>query len=312
MNNTILNIIKKYGDSSIMNLGESPMKIPRLKTGFVGLDRALGGGMPRGRVIEIFGPESSGKTTLCQHIISAAQKEGGNCAIIDMEHSLDPRYAEVCGVDLKSIWYAQPNSGEEALEIAEDLVEGNFPVVMVDSVSALVPRAEIEGEMGDTHVGLQARLMSQAMRKITGKLKNSDTILIFTNQLRSKIGTFYGNPNVTSGGNALKFYSSIRLELRRTQTLKSDNKPYGEIIRVVVKKNKTAPPLEEWKMTSLFGSGFSKEADLIALGLEMGIVTQARSYYKFSEYKAQGNKNMIALLSSNQAAYEELYNLCTQ
>ena len=248
LDQTLSTILKRFGDGAIMRLGEAThMTVESIPTGSLALDLALGvGGIPRGRVTEIYGPEASGKTTLCQHIVAEAQRRGGIAAYIDMEHALDPAYAARCGVDIDNLYISQPDTGEQALEIAENLVRsGAVDVIVLDSVAALVPRAEIEGEMGDAHVGLQARLMSQALRKLSGAIKQSNTAMIFTNQLRMKIGVMFGNPETTTGGNALKFYASVRLDIRRTQSIKTDAEVVGNRVKVRVTKNKVAPPFRE-------------------------------------------------------------------
>ncbi|MFQ5436213.1 MAG: recombinase RecA, partial [Anaerolineae bacterium] len=248
LENTLASLTKRFGEGVIMRLGDaSHLHVEVIPTGTLSLDIALGvGGVPRGRVVEIYGPESSGKTTICQHIVAEAQKTGGLCAFIDMEHALDPGYAQKCGVDVHNLYVSQPDTGEQALEIAEALIRsGTMDVVVVDSVAALVPRAEIEGEMGDSHMGLQARLMSQALRKLSGAIKQTNTIVIFTNQLRSKIGVMFGSPETTTGGNALKFYASVRMDIRRIRAIKAGGEVIGNRTRIKVKKNKVAPPFTE-------------------------------------------------------------------
>src|SRR5690606_11729955 len=275
LDTTIANIQKRFGEGAIMRLGDAThMQVDAIPTGSLSLDIALGvGGMPRGRVIEVYGPESSGKTTLCQHVIAEAQKRGGVCAFIDMEHALDPSYAAKIGVNIDELYVSQPDTGEQALEIAEALIRsGTMDVVVVDSVAALVPRAEIEGEMGDSHVGLQARLMSQALRKLSGVIKQTNTIVIFTNQLRSKIGVMFGNPETTSGGNALKFYASVRLDIRRVQAIKGGSDVIGNRTRVKVKKNKVAAPFTECEFDIMYNEGISLTGDVIDLAVEYNIV----------------------------------------
>ncbi|HSM57246.1 MAG TPA: recombinase RecA, partial [Candidatus Sulfomarinibacteraceae bacterium] len=264
--------------------------------------------VPRGRVIEIYGPESSGKTTVCQHIIAEAQKRGGICAFIDMEHALDPQYAAQCGVDIENLYVSQPDTGEQALEIAEALIRsGTMDVVVIDSVAALVPRAEIEGEMGDAHVGLQARLMSQALRKLSGVIKQTNTVMIFTNQLRMKIGVMFGNPETTSGGNALKFYASVRLDIRRIQSLKDGGSVVGNRTRIKVKKNKVAPPFTEAEFDIMYNEGISKAGDILDLGVEYEILEKRGSYYRYGEeLLGQGRENAKAFLRDNQQMMDEI------
>jgi recombination protein RecA len=291
----LANITKKYGDGAIMRLGEAThLDIDAIPTGSLALDIALGvGGIPRGRVTEIYGPEASGKTTVCQHIIAEAQHMGGVCAFIDMEHALDPVYARKCGVDVNNLYIAQPDTGEQALEIAEMLIRsGTFDVVVVDSVAALVPRAEIEGEMGDAHMGMMARLMSQALRKLSGAIKQTNTAMIFTNQLREKIGVMFGSPETTTGGNALKFYASVRLDVRRIQTIKNQGEVVGSRARVRVKKNKVAPPFREAEFDIMYAEGISKTGDILDLGVSFDIIEKRGSYYRFSDdLIGQGREN---------------------
>jgi recombination protein RecA len=291
----LANITKKYGDGAIMRLGEAThLDIEAIPTGSLALDIALGvGGIPRGRVTEIYGPEASGKTTICQHIIAEAQHMGGICAFIDMEHALDPVYARKCGVDVNNLYIAQPDTGEQALEIAEMLIRsGTFDVVVVDSVAALVPRAEIEGEMGDAHMGMMARLMSQALRKLSGAIKQTNTAMIFTNQLREKIGVMFGSPETTTGGNALKFYASVRLDVRRIQTIKNQGEVVGSRARVRVKKNKVAPPFREAEFDIMYAEGISKTGDILDLGVNFDIVEKRGSYYRLGdELIGQGREN---------------------
>jgi len=288
-------IRKQFGDGAVMRLGDATqLAVQVVPTGSLALDLALGvGGIPRGRVTEIFGPEASGKTTLCQHIVAEAQKRGGACAYIDMEHALDPSYAARCGVNTDNLYIAQPDTGEQALEIAETLVRsGAVDVVVVDSVAALVPRAEIEGDMGDATMGMQARLMSQALRKLSGVIKQSNTAMIFTNQLRQKIGVMFGNPETTTGGMALKFYASIRLDVRRIQSIKVGAEVVGSRTRVRVVKNKVAPPFREAEFDIMYNEGISKEGDLIDIGATLGLIAKRGAFFSFGDTRiGQGREN---------------------
>jgi recombination protein RecA len=307
---TLDTITKRFGDGAIMRLGEARhLQIESIPTGSLGLDIALGiGGVPRGRVIEIYGPESSGKTTLCQHIIAEAQKRGGICAFVDMEHALDPGYAEKCGVDVDNLYVSQPDTGEQALEIAEALIRsGTMDIVVVDSVAALVPRAEIEGEMGDAHVGLQARLMSQALRKLSGIIKQTNTVVIFTNQLRMKIGVMFGNPETTSGGNALKFYASVRLDIRSIQAIKTGGDTVGNRTRVKVKKNKVAPPFTECEFDIMYNEGISRTGDVLDLGVNYEIIDKRGAYFRYKDILlGQGRENAKLFLSENRDMLNEI------
>ncbi|HEY8662763.1 MAG TPA: recombinase RecA [Propionibacteriaceae bacterium] len=296
-------IEKQHGKGSVMRLGDrvgTPMDV--VPTGSIALDIALGiGGIPRGRVVEIYGPESSGKTTVALHIVANAQAAGGICAFIDAEHALDPDYAKRLGVDTDALLVSQPDNGEQALEIADMLVRsGALSVIVIDSVAALTPRAEIEGEMGDSHVGLQARLMSQALRKMTGALSNANTTAIFINQLREKIGVMFGSPETTTGGRALKFYSSIRLDVRRIETLKDGNDMVGNRTRVKVAKNKVAPPFKQAEFDILYGEGISREGSLIDLGVEHGIIRKAGAWFTYDAVQlGQGKENARTFLKAN-------------
>jgi len=294
---------KRFGDGAIMKLGESThLQVAVIPTGALSLDIALGvGGIPRGRVTEIYGPESSGKTTLCQHIIAEAQKQGGIAAFIDVEHALDPGYAGRCGVNVEDLYISQPDTGEQALEIAEALVRsGAIDVVVVDSVAALVPRAEIEGEMGDSHMGLQARLMSQALRKLSGAVKQSNTAFIFTNQLRQKIGIMFGNPETTTGGMALRFYASVRLDMRRVQAIKEGGEVIGNRTKVTVKKNKVAPPFRVAEFDIMYNEGISRVGDVLDIAVEGGIVEKRGSFYSYGETRlGQGRENAKQFLREN-------------
>jgi len=310
LDKTLDTITKRFGEGSIMRLGEAQhMNEDVIPTGSLSLDIALGvGGLPRGRVVEIYGPEASGKTTLCQHVIAEAQKRGGVCAFVDMEHALDPVYAERCGVNINDLYVSQPDTGEQALEIAEALIRsGTMDVVVVDSVAALVPRAEIEGEMGDAHVGLQARLMSQALRKLSGAIKQTNTIVIFTNQLRSKIGVMFGSPETTSGGNALKFYASVRLDIRRIQAIKAGSEVMGNRTRVKVKKNKVAAPFTECEFDIMYNIGISFVGDVLDLGVEYGLLDKRGAYFRYGDtLLGQGRENAKAFLDENPEILDEL------
>jgi recombination protein RecA len=301
---------KRYGEGSIMKLGDSsPYDVQAISTGSLALDAALGiGGVPRGRITEIFGPESSGKTTLAQHVIAEAQRAGGVAAFIDVEHALDPTYAAKCGVDVDNLYISQPDTGEQALEIAEALVRsGAIDVIVIDSVAALVPRAEIEGEMGDSHVALQARLMSQALRKLVGAIKRSNTSVIFTNQLRMKIGVLFGNPETTSGGRALKFYAAVRLDIRRMEAIKKGGEVIGNRTKVRVKKNKVAPPFRTAEFDIMYNEGISKTGDVLDMGVEVGIIEKKGSYYSYGETRlGQGRENVKTFLKENPELLEEI------
>ena len=297
-------IERSFGKGSIMRLGqrETAVDIEAIPTGSLGLDLALGiGGLPRGRIIEIYGPESSGKTTLALHVIAEAQKTNGACAFIDAEHALDPGYARKLGVNLDDLLISQPDAGEQALEIADTLVRsGAIDVLVIDSVAALTPRAELEGEMGDTHVGLQARLMSQALRKLTASVARSNTMIIFINQIRMKIGVMFGNPETTTGGNALKFYSSVRLDIRRIGQIKDRDEVVGNQTRVKVVKNKVAPPFKQVEFDIMYGEGVSKMGELLDLGVKAGLVEKSGSWFSYnSERIGQGRENAKNFLKSN-------------
>lgn len=303
-------IEKQFGKGSIMKLGESThLNVETIPTGALGLDIALGvGGVPRGRVVEIFGPESSGKTTVALHIIAEAQKAGGEAAFIDAEHALDPVYARNLGVNINDLIVSQPDTGEQALEIAETLVRsGAIDVVVIDSVAALVPKAEIDGEMGDAHVGLQARLMSQALRKLSGVINKSKTTAIFINQLREKVGIMFGNPEVTPGGRALKFYSSVRLDVRRIETIKQSNEMIGNRTRVKIVKNKVAPPFKEAEFDIIYGKGISKEGNILDVGVNFDIVNKSGAWYSYKEQKiGQGRENSKNFLRENPEILKEI------
>ncbi len=304
-------IEKQFGKGSVMRLGDGSVipDVEVISTGSLGLDLALGvGGLPRGRVVEVYGPESSGKTTLTLQVIAQAQKLGGTAAFIDAEHALDPTYAEKLGVNIGELLISQPDTGEQALEIADMLVRSSaVDVVVIDSVAALTPRAEIEGEMGDSHVGLQARLMSQALRKLTGNIKRSNTMVIFINQIRMKIGVMFGNPETTTGGNALKFYASVRLDIRRIGAIKRGDEVIGNLTRVKVVKNKIAPPFRKAEFDILYGEGCSREGELIDLGVEHGFVDKSGAWYSYEgERIGQGKDNARLFLKANAALAEKL------
>jgi recombination protein RecA len=303
LDQALSNLIKRFGEGAIMRLGEAThLQVQVIPTGSIALDLALGvGGIPRGRITEIYGPEAAGKTTLCQHIIAEAQRLGGTCAFIDMEHALDPSYALRCGVSIDDLYIAQPDTGEQALEIAEALIRsGALDVLVVDSVAALVPRAEIEGEMGDAHMGLQARLMSQALRKLSGAIKQSNTAMIFTNQLRMKIGVMFGNPETTTGGNALKFYSSVRLDIRRIQSIKAEGQVVGSRTKVRVTKNKVAPPFREAEFDIMYNEGISKAGDVLDIATELEIITKRGAFFAFGDTRlGQGRENAKEFLKAN-------------
>ncbi len=306
-------IEKTYGKGAVMRLGQNVgMNVEHIPTGSMALDAALGiGGLPRGRIVEIYGPEASGKTTLALHAVAETQKLGGEAAFIDVEHALDPVYARALGVDVDALLVSQPDTGEQALEIAEALIRsGAIDMIVVDSVAALVPRAEIEGEMGDSHVGLQARLMSQAMRKLAGAVGKSNCIAVFINQLRLKVGVVYGNPEVTAGGNALKYYASVRLDVRRTETLKAGGEPVGSHTRVRVVKNKVAPPFKEAEFDVMYGQGISHEGELLDLAVKLDIVQKSGSWFNYKETRlGQGRDNTKELLKNNPELAAEIEKL---
>ena len=308
----ISQIEKQHGKGAIMRMGENTiLKIDSISTGSISLDASIGiGGVPRGRITEIYGPESSGKTTLALHIVSEAQKTGGYAAFIDAEHAMDPEYAKKLGVDIENLLISQPDSGEQALDIAETLVRsGALDVIVIDSVAALVPKAELDGDMGDTHVGLQARLMSQALRKLTGTVSKSRTSVIFINQIRHKIGVMFGSPETTTGGNALKFYSSLRLDIRRIAQIKESDEVIGSRTRVKVVKNKIAPPFKTTEFDIMYGEGISYEGDLIDLAVQADIVNKTGSWFSFNDDKiGQGRENAKRYLKENEKACHEIEN----
>ncbi len=307
---TVSQIDRQFGKGAVMRLGEETRQpIAAIPTGSIALDIALGvGGIPRGRIVEVYGPESSGKTTVALHAVANAQKNGGIAAFIDAEHALDPEYAKALGVDTDQLLVSQPDTGEQALEIADMLIRsGALDVIVIDSVAALVPKAEIEGEMGDSHVGLQARLMSQALRKLTGALANSGTTAIFINQLREKVGVFFGSPETTSGGKALKFYSSVRMDVRRIETLKEAGNAVGNRTRVKVVKNKVAPPFKQAEFDIIYGQGISREGSLIDMGVDNGIIRKSGSWFTYDgDQLGQGKENVRNFLRDNPGLAEEI------
>ena len=310
LNQALGKIEKEFGKGSVMKLGEATsMAIDVISTGSIGLDIAVGiGGLPKGRIIEVYGPESSGKTTVALHTVAEAQKQGGIAAFIDAEHALDPVYAKALGVDIDNLIISQPDTGEQALEIAEALIRsGAIDIIVVDSVAALVPRAEIEGDMGDSHVGLQARLMSQALRKLTGYIKKSNCVAIFINQLREKVGIMFGNPETTTGGRALKFYSSVRLDVRKIDTIKQGDKVLGSRTRVKVVKNKVAPPFKQAEFDIMYGEGISKVGDLLDIASDIDIVKKSGAWYSYNDTKlGQGRENVKKFLQDNPDLIKEI------
>ena len=310
LNQALGKIEKEFGKGSVMKLGEATsMAIDVISTGSIGLDIAVGiGGLPKGRIIEVYGPESSGKTTVALHTVAEAQKQGGIAAFIDAEHALDPVYAKALGVDIDNLIISQPDTGEQALEIAEALIRsGAIDIIVVDSVAALVPRAEIEGDMGDSHVGLQARLMSQALRKLTGSIKKSNCVAIFINQLREKVGIMFGNPETTTGGRALKFYSSVRLDVRKIDTIKQGDKVLGSRTRVKVVKNKVAPPFKQAEFDIMYGEGISKVGDLLDIASDIDIVKKSGAWYSYNDSKlGQGRENVKKFLQDNPDLIKEI------
>ncbi|AMX02871.1 recombinase RecA [Microbulbifer thermotolerans] len=303
-------IERQFGKGTVMRMGDKGReRIPAISTGSLGLDVALGiGGLPRGRIVEIYGPESSGKTTLTLQVIAEAQRQGGTCAFVDAEHALDPIYAEKLGVNVDELIVSQPDTGEQALEVADMLVRsGAVDVLVVDSVAALTPRAEIEGEMGDSHVGLQARLMSQALRKLTGNIKNTNTLCIFINQIRMKIGVMFGSPETTTGGNALKFYSSVRLDIRRIGSVKEGDEVVGNETRVKVVKNKVAPPFKQTEFQIMYGEGINLLGEIVDYGVKLGLVDKAGAWYSYKGEKiGQGKANAVKFLKENPDIRDEI------
>ena len=316
LDTAIKQLEKQYGKGTVMKLGQAPaLNVEAISTGSITLDCALGiGGVPRGRIVEIFGPESSGKTTVALHIIASAQKAGGEAAFIDVEHALDPVYAKALGVDIDSLLVSQPDTGEQALEITEALVRsGAIDVIVVDSVAAMVPKAEIEVLMGDTHVGLQARLMSQALRKLTGAISKTNCVAVFINQLREKVGVMYGNPEVTPGGRALKFYSSVRLDVRKQEQLKSGGEVIGNHTKVKVVKNKVAPPFKEAEFDIMYGEGISRVGEILDLAVKLDIVEKSGAWFSYKgERLGQGRDNVKELISKNPELLDELDGLIRQ
>ncbi len=310
LDTALAQIEKQFGKGAVMRLGqEDALQVEAIPTGSLSLDLALGiGGLPRGRIVEIYGPESSGKTTLALHCIAEGQKNGGTAAFIDVEHALDPVYARALGVDVDALLVSQPDTGEQALEITEALVRsGAIDVIVVDSVAALVPRAEIEGEMGDSHVGLQARLMSQALRKLAGAISKSNCVAIFINQLREKVGVIYGSPEVTPGGRALKFYSSVRIDIRRTETLKNGTEQIGSRTRAKVVKNKVAPPFREAEFDVMYGRGISREGELLDLAVKLDVIQKGGSWFSYGETRlGQGRDNVKEFLLANKEIYDKI------
>lgn len=310
LDTALAQIEKQFGKGAVMKLGENTsLNVEAISTGSISLDLALGiGGVPRGRIVEIFGPESSGKTTVALHIIAEAQKAGGEVAFIDVEHALDPVYARALGVDIDSLLVSQPDTGEQALEITEALVRsGAIDVIVIDSVAAMVPRAEIEGEMGDAHVGLQARLMSQALRKLTGVISKSNCVAVFINQLREKVGIAYGNPEVTPGGRALKFYSSVRIDIRKGEAIKNGTEVIGNRTRAKVVKNKVAPPFKEAEFDIMYGTGISREGEILDLAVKLDIINKSGAWFNMGDVRlGQGRDNVKAFLKDNPELLDEL------
>jgi len=313
---TLQELTKRFGEGTVVRLGDANhMNVDTISTGSLAVDIALGvGGIPRGRITEIYGPESSGKTTLCLSVVAQAQKIGGICAFVDMEHALDPKYSGQLGVDVDGLYISQPDTGEQAMEIVEELVRsGAIDVIVLDSVAALVPRAEIEGEMGDSHVGLQARLMSQALRKISGAIKQTNTAFLLTNQLREKIGIMFGSPETTSGGRALRFYASVRLDIRRIQAIKSGDEVIGNRTRVKVTKNKVAPPFRQAEFDLMYGEGFSLEGDVLDIGTDLGFIEKRGAFYRYNDgLIGQGRENAKQYLRENPELLFEIESLIRQ